>query len=73
MRLLVTDHHALCLFIKKKDLARRLSGWSLQIQEFNIEVVHLSGKLHLDADTLSYCPVGGVEAIVDLPMLWACG
>ncbi|UYV77349.1 hypothetical protein LAZ67_15000598, partial [Cordylochernes scorpioides] len=42
---IVTDHHALCWLV-----IAGLARWALKIQEYNFEIIHKSGKKHLDAD-----------------------
>ena len=36
----LTDHHALCWLLKKKDLAYHLARWSLQLQDLDLGIVH---------------------------------
>ena len=66
---ILTDHHALCWLLKKRNLAGRLARWSLQLQDMDLEIVHRSGKLHHDADALSRQPTAPPEEETSIPML----
>ena len=49
----VTDHRALVHLMTSKKLNKRLTGWALQLMDFNFSILYKPGKLHQDADGLS--------------------
>ena len=47
------DHNPLVFVHKMKDKNKRLLRWSLTLQEYNLEVVHVKGRDNVVADALS--------------------
>ena len=50
---LMSDHLPLKKFLRKMTLNNTLNNWSTEIESFNINFVHISGKANVLADTLS--------------------
>ena len=50
-----TDHNPLTFIHKMKNKNQRLVRWSLALQEYNLEIKHISGKDNVVADALSRC------------------
>ena len=48
-----TDHRSLEWLDRLKESNPRLCRWSLSLQPYQYEVVHRSGKMNMNADTLS--------------------
>jgi len=53
---ILTDHQALVFLKQCKLLNARLTRWSIAIQEYNLEVIHVPGKENIGADTLTRYP-----------------
>ena len=49
----VTDHRALVYLMSAKKLNKRLTGWALQLMDFNFCITYKPGITHLDADGMS--------------------
>ena len=64
----LTDHHALCWLLTKRDLTGRLARWSLWCQGYDLKIVHKSGKMHTDADPLSRYPIDEEEPPTEEPV-----
>ena len=50
---LISDHLPLKKFLRKMTLNQMVNNWSTEIESFNIDFVHISGKDNVLADTLS--------------------
>ena len=48
-----SDHLPLKKFLRKMTLNNMVNNWSTEIESFNINFVHISGKAKILADTLS--------------------
>ena len=51
--ILRSDHLPLKKFLRKTILNNMVNNWSTEIEHFNINFVHISGKANILADTLS--------------------
>eukprot|EP00121_Abeoforma_whisleri_P001347 Awhi_evm3s1195 len=51
--ILRTDHRPLLNITHKKMANERLQRWSLKLQDYDMEVQHISGVKHVDADAIS--------------------
>ncbi|CAH1723231.1 unnamed protein product [Aphis gossypii] len=51
-----TDHHALTFMRKCRLTSGRLTRWSLALQEYDLTIEYIPGKLNVAADTLTRYP-----------------
>lgn len=51
-----TDHHALTFIRKCRLTSGRLTRWSLALQEYDLAIEYIPGKLNIAADTLTRYP-----------------
>ena len=52
-RMLRSDHLLLKKFLRKMTLNNMVNNWSTEIESFNINFIHISGKANILAGTLS--------------------
>lgn len=55
---MVSDNQALVQLRRIKDKNTRLLSWSLELSEYDYDVVYKKGTMHKDADTLTRMPHG---------------
>jgi len=51
-----SDHKNLTYFRNPQKLNRRQAGWSLELSEYNLKLIHLPGTRMIQSDTLSRHP-----------------
>ena len=49
----IMDHAALKSLMKDKEPKGRRARWTMELQQYNFEILHRSGKLNTNADALS--------------------
>ena len=54
---LITDHAALQWLFNKLDPSRKFMRWIIRIMEFPYQIRYKKGKLHSNADALSWLPL----------------
>lgn len=65
---IITDHASLKWLMGKRDLAGRLSRWSMRLQAFDFQIEHRKGSENVVPDTLSRIPVETLDMRVRMPM-----
>lgn len=53
---IVTDHSALLTIKRMRGENHRLDRWALTLAEYDFDVVHKPGRIHVDADALTRLP-----------------
>lgn len=71
---IIVDHHALCWLKQSKDVTGRVARWALKLGEYDYQIKHKSGKLHVVPDCLSRNPHRDItiteeEELNDIPTL----
>lgn len=60
-----SDHKPLSFLLKKADSAPNLARWLIELQNYNIKIVHVNGKENSLADALSRVPENAPEKQVE--------
>ena len=47
------DHNPLAFLHRMKNHNQRLMRWAIELQDYNLDVVHIKGSHNVIADTLS--------------------
>jgi hypothetical protein len=64
---LITDHSALEWLFTNRTMSGKLTRWVLRLQEYDFEIKHRAGKLHVVPDFLSRNSVGGENTSTEPP------
>ena len=54
---IITDHSALIWLLSTKNATGRIARWQIILQTFEFEIIHKSGKKHLNVDELTRLPL----------------
>jgi len=67
-----TDHNPNMLINKMKDKNQRLLRWSLNLQQYNVDIRHIKGKENIFADALSRVWLWTLTILCSLTVFECC-
>lgn len=68
----LVDHCALCVLGRNRPKSAQLARWAILLNEYDIKIEYVSGKLHADVDCLSRNAVESHDHIAERAVIFIC-